>query len=438
MSLADAILAGDARALARAATLIETQTESGRELSQRLFPSTGRALSIGVTGAPGAGKSTLVNNLIGAFRSTGKTVGVVAVDPSSPYSHGALLGDRVRMLEHHADAGVFIRSMATRGRLGGLAATTMDLVLLLDAAGRDVILIETVGVGQDELDVAHLADVTIVVLAPGAGDDIQALKAGILEVANIIAINKADLPGADRLREEILESQRLRDSGARPEAPVCKTSSVNQEGIPELLLLIQAVAQSKKALGANADVWAHRLRQKLRDDLLADLPAEMLAKHARRVSEKIEDPDSAIMALKAELLDARENVIEIDHLGIAVRSLNDELCFYRDVLGMTVADRETVEAERVNVAMLPAGDSSRIELLEATDDDSAIARFIAKRGPGLHHLAVKVDDLDGTVERLRQRGARLLNEPRAGAGGHIYVFVHPESTGGVLLELIQR
>ena len=130
--------------------------------------------------------------------------------------------------------------------------------------------------------------------------------------------------------------------------------------------------------------------------------------------------------------------IEIDHLGIAVRSLNDELSFYRDVLGITVTHRETVEAERVNVAMLPAGESSRIELLEATDNDSAIARFIAKRGPGLHHLAVKVDDLAGTVERLRKHGARLLNEPRAGAGGHIYVFVHPESTGGVLLELIQR
>jgi LAO/AO transport system kinase len=234
MQLADAILAGDVRALARAATLIEAQTEAGRELSRILFRASGKALTVGITGAPGAGKSTLVNSLIGAYRAAGNTVGVVAVDPSSPFTRGALLGDRVRMLEHHADAGVFIRSMATRGRLGGIAATTLDLVLLLDAAGRQVVLIETVGVGQDELDIAHLADVTLVVLTPGAGDDIQAIKAGILEVADIIVINKADLPGADRLAEQILESQSLLDSPHALHSPVCKTSVVAGTGIQQL------------------------------------------------------------------------------------------------------------------------------------------------------------------------------------------------------------
>jgi LAO/AO transport system kinase len=209
------------------------------------------------------------------------------------------------MLEHYNDPGVFIRSMATRGRLGGVAAATMDLALLLDASGRQVILIETVGVGQDELDIAHLADVTIVVLTPGAGDDIQALKAGILEVADIIAINKADQPGADRLRDEILESQRLMP--AEPHASVCKTSALTKEGISELISHIAACAQTKTAAGRNVDVWEHRLRQKLRDDLLADLSADALARHARNVSEKIEDPHSAIMALKAELLAQRKN-----------------------------------------------------------------------------------------------------------------------------------
>jgi LAO/AO transport system kinase len=297
MPLADLILTGDIRALARAATLIEAQTPTGRALSKQLFPATGQALTIGITGAPGAGKSTLVNSLITAYRAAQQTVGVIAVDPSSPYSQGALLGDRVRMLQHHADPGVFIRSMATRGRLGGLAATTMDLVLLLDSAGRSVILIETVGVGQDEIDIAHLAGVTIVVLAPGAGDDIQALKAGILEIANIIVINKADLPGADRLRDQISEAQNLIPG---QHAPVCKVSALNNEGIPSLLALIQ-----NQNHPATAETWAHRLRLKLRDDLLSDLPAPLLARHAQSVSEKIEDPDSAIMALKVELLNQR-------------------------------------------------------------------------------------------------------------------------------------
>jgi LAO/AO transport system kinase len=297
MPLADSILSGDMRAVARAATLMEAQTAAGRELSKSIFSATGRALTVGITGAPGAGKSTLVNSLISAYRAANKTVGVIAVDPSSPYSQGALLGDRVRMLEHHADPGVFIRSMATRGRLGGLAATTMDLVLLLDASGRQVILIETVGVGQDEIDIAHLAGVTVVVLAPGAGDDIQALKAGILEVADIIVINKSDLPGAQRLHDEILEAQNLLPGN---HTPVCKVSSVSNQGIAELMEHIKNRSHS-----ANAEIWAHRLRIKLRDDLLSDLPADLLASHAQSVLEKIEDPDSAIMALKAELLKQR-------------------------------------------------------------------------------------------------------------------------------------
>jgi LAO/AO transport system kinase len=297
MPLADSILSGDMRAVARAATLMEAQTAAGRELSKSIFPATGRALTVGITGAPGAGKSTLVNSLISAYRAANKTVGVIAVDPSSPYSQGALLGDRVRMLEHHADPGVFIRSMATRGRLGGLAATTMDLVLLLDASGRQVILIETVGVGQDEIDITHLAGVTVVVLAPGAGDDIQALKAGILEVADIIVVNKSDLPGAQRLQDEIMEAQNLLPGN---HTPVCKVSSVSNLGVAELMEHIKVRDHS-----TTAEIWAHRLRMKLRDDLLSDLPADLLASHAQSVLEKIEDPDSAIMALKAELLKQR-------------------------------------------------------------------------------------------------------------------------------------
>src|SRR5271154_434573 len=210
------ILDGDARALARAATAIENRKPAAEELLKQLFPHTGRASVIGITGAPGAGKSSLVDQFIRELRREQKQVAVVAVDPTSPYTGGAVLGDRVRMLSHHADPGVFIRSMATRGWLGGLAATTTDLTLLLDAAGKEVVLIETVGVGQDEVEVAKLADVTVVVLVPGMGDDVQAIKAGILEIADVFVINKSDQPGADRLEREILALQSLSTRGSSP------------------------------------------------------------------------------------------------------------------------------------------------------------------------------------------------------------------------------
>ena len=198
-SLADRVLAGDPRAIARAISLIEDESPAGAALVRDIFAHTGRAYLIGVTGAPGAGKSTLVDRLIArAARGAAETVGVVAVDPTSPFSGGAILGDRVRMQAHAADAGVFIRSMATRGHLGGLARATGDAALVLDAAGKDIVLIETVGVGQDEVDIVRTADVSIVVLVPGAGDDVQALKAGIMEIADIFVVNKADREGADR------------------------------------------------------------------------------------------------------------------------------------------------------------------------------------------------------------------------------------------------
>ncbi|MGD0131151.1 MAG: methylmalonyl Co-A mutase-associated GTPase MeaB, partial [Bryobacteraceae bacterium] len=177
---AEKILAGDLRSLARAATLVENRSPGAEALLTELFPHTGKAKVLGITGAPGAGKSTLTDRLVGELRREGQAVGVLAVDPTSPYSGGAVLGDRIRMLSHHADSGVFIRSMATRGHLGGLAAATTDMALLLDAAGKDVVLVETVGVGQDEVEVAKLADVTVVVLVPGMGDDVQAIKAGIM------------------------------------------------------------------------------------------------------------------------------------------------------------------------------------------------------------------------------------------------------------------
>ena len=202
-ALADGVLAGDPRAVARAISIIEDETPDAARLVARIYRQTGRAYLIGVTGAPGTGKSTLVDALTAEIRRAGLTVGIIAVDPTSPFTGGAILGDRVRMTGHAADAGVYIRSMATRGHLGGLSRAASDVALVLDAAGRDVILIETVGVGQDEVDIVRTADVSIVVLVPGTGDEVQAMKAGIMEIADIFVVNKADREGADRTVQAI-------------------------------------------------------------------------------------------------------------------------------------------------------------------------------------------------------------------------------------------
>jgi LAO/AO transport system kinase len=358
------------RELARLATLVE----NGAPLPDHLRGGTG--LVAGITGPPGAGKSTLVDALTAEFRARGKRVAIVAVDPSSRATGGAILGDRIRMQRHHGDPGVFIRSMATRGAGGGLARSSVALSHLFRATGFDYIFVETVGVGQDEIEIASHADVTVVVLVPGMGDDVQAIKAGIMEIADVFAINKADRPGVEETQREIESMLSL----GHVEVPIFRTVATNGGGVKEL--------------------------------------AEHLAARQRRESVR---PDAAW---------------EIDHLGIAVRSLDEALPFYESQLGMPAATRETVEHEKVRVAMIPAG-ASRIELLEPLDSDSTIAKFLDKRGPGLHHVAMRVDDLNGTIARLRESGTRLLGEPRQGAGGHTYVFVHPGSAGGVLWELIQ-
>jgi LAO/AO transport system kinase len=369
---------GDVRALARAATGIENRSPEALDLLRELAPFAGHARVIGITGPPGAGKSTLVDALASAIRSQGKTLAVLAVDPSSRATGGAILGDRIRMQQHHADPGIFIRSMATRGEAGGLARATADLARLMDCAGKDYVLIETVGVGQDEIEISELAHLTVVVLVPGLGDDVQTIKAGIMEIADIFVINKSDQPGADRVQSE-LEAMLLLANGKKP--PIIRTVATESAGITDLLHAIEQTLPSREGLGA------------------VPLP-------------------------------------QIDHLGIAVKSLDDAIPFYES-LGLRAGHRETVAQEKVNVAMLPTA-HSRIELLEPAAPDSPISNFLAKRGPGLHHVALRVPDLNATVERLRASGARLLNEPRAGAGGHIYVFVHPASAGGVLLELIQE
>jgi LAO/AO transport system kinase len=245
--LARRILTGDPRAVARAATLAENQPAAIEQLRKALPAHTGRAMTIGITGPPGVGKSTLVDQLTKTLREQKKTVGIVAVDPSSPFSHGAILGDRVRMQRHHDDPGVFIRSMASRGKSGGLAEGARDVAFLLDAAGRDVVLIETVGVGQEEVEVARVADVTVLVLAPGLGDDVQAMKAGIMEIADVFAINKSDMPGAERLEQEIRMMQSLSSEQQRSSAaPVRRVVATEGTGVVDLLAVIGDVFRNRK------------------------------------------------------------------------------------------------------------------------------------------------------------------------------------------------
>ena len=297
MKLVERILAGDVRALARAATFVEAQTATGRELISELFSRTGRGKIIGITGPPGAGKSTLVSQLARVIRGRGQTLGIIAVDPSSPYSRGALLGDRIRMQEHHADPGVFVRSMATRGTLGGLAQGTLEMALLFDASGRDFVIIETVGVGQDEIDITRLADVTVLVLTPGVGDDVQAIKAGIMEIADVFAINKADMPDAARLEQEIRAMQSLGEETDRAgAAPLRRVVASKGQGVEELLEVIEQVFE-KRTRGSRQRAWRERLREMLRERLLAVLPPHAIEEHAKRVAEKLEDPYTAVDAL---------------------------------------------------------------------------------------------------------------------------------------------
>jgi LAO/AO transport system kinase len=325
------------RALARAISTVENRAPGWSELLKALFPHSGRARVLGLTGPPGAGKSTLVDQLARHFRRIKRpavdsgsphpsrtergldgapaspkpptpgtddnyTVGIIAVDPTSPYTGGAILGDRIRMQEHFSDPGIYIRSMATRGSLGGLARTTADVTTVLDASGRDLIMIETVGVGQDEVDIVRLADITIVILVPGMGDDVQTIKAGIMEIADIFVINKSDRDGAEQVEREIrtLQSLAMRHDGWTP--PIVKTVASEGKGVEELAAAIENyegyLRKENLALNKSVENWQERLVEMLRDALLEKARAQMvdggMARYAAEVAEHKRDPYSVV------------------------------------------------------------------------------------------------------------------------------------------------
>jgi LAO/AO transport system kinase len=306
----DQLRSGDVRTLARAISTVENRAPGWSELLKALFPHSGKARVLGMTGPPGAGKSTLVDQLAHFYRKENHTLGIIAVDPTSPYTGGAILGDRIRMQDHFSDPGIYIRSMATRGSLGGLARTTADVTTVLDASGRDIVIVETVGVGQDEVDIVRLADVTILILVPGMGDDVQTIKAGIMEIADIFVINKSDRDGAEHVEREIrtLQSLATRHDGWVP--PIVKTVASQGTGVEELAVAISAYEnylQTKNlALTRNVENWQERLVEMLRDSLLEKARKQLgdgnLARLAAEVAEHKRDPYTLIeeIATKAE------------------------------------------------------------------------------------------------------------------------------------------
>jgi len=302
--LVDRIRASDVRATARGISLIENDPEIGAGLIRDLFPHSGHALIVGITGAPGAGKSTLVDQLVSRWRKDGQTVGVIAVDPTSPYTGGAVLGDRIRMQAHANDPGVFIRSMATRGRLGGLARATADAAVLLDASGKDIVLIETVGVGQGEIEVVRTVDVAVVVLVPGMGDGVQVLKAGIMEIGDIFVVNKADRDGADRTVSEVESLLSLRPYQEGEWTPrIVRTQATTGEGVDGLMDAIEAFrSHSAEALASRRRVRAGaQLRIILSDRLMRRVERNVgsvdIEALIDRVAERRTDPYTAADAL---------------------------------------------------------------------------------------------------------------------------------------------
>jgi LAO/AO transport system kinase len=297
------VFSGDVRALSRAITAIENHAPDAEPLLRSVFPRTGQAYRVGITGAPGTGKSSLVDRLAAYYRVQQETVGIIAVDPSSPYTGGAILGDRIRMQGHAQDTGIFIRSMATRGFLGGLARATADVALLLDAAGKKQILVETVGVGQDEVDIVQLADCTLVVLVPGLGDEVQHLKAGLMEIADVFVLNKSDREGAERFEQQLLAMLSLAPERDGWRAPVVRTVATENKGIAELAAKVAEFRRHAEAGTAretrSVERWKKRLLEllqaRLLDRVIGSQPgAHSLEELARRVAGRRLDPYAAV------------------------------------------------------------------------------------------------------------------------------------------------
>ncbi len=453
LTLAERVRSGDVRAMARAISLIEDEAEAAAGLVRDIFPHTGRTYLVGVTGPPGAGKSTLVDRLTAETRKAGETVGVIAVDPTSPFTGGAILGDRVRMQAHAADEQVFIRSMATRGHMGGLARATSDAALVLDAAGKSLVIIETVGVGQDEVDIVRTADISIVVLVPGTGDDVQALKAGIMEIADIFVVNKCDRDGADRMVTSIesnLALQHFGDGEWRP--PIVKTEATTGKGVPELWQTITAFrahsegTRAKRLKARNEfrlrDLLTHRFMEHVEHTLLDDRGVRGAGRAHRQARGRsvyrglgysCEGPQPGAGNRKPELMKA-----VLDHVGIAVSDLQASLAFFKDVLGPARRDQRG-DCLAARPRDLPQHRHSRRSKCSKRPPPIRRSRSSSRSAAP----ACITSRCASTTSRRRwrtcaSRGIRLIDEqPRPGAEGALVAFIHPSASHGVLVELKQ-
>jgi LAO/AO transport system kinase len=396
-ALVERLVSRDPGAIARAISIIERNSRDADTLLAEVQHHPRRAYRIGITGPPGAGKSSLVSRLIEEWRRRGRTVAALVIDPSSPISGGALLGDRVRLQHHAADPGVFIRSMAARGHSGGVSAAASGAVAVLDLAGFDVILIETLGVGQDQVDVARLVDVTVVTLLPGAGDQVQALKAGLMEIADVFAINKSDLPGATELADDVKASLALDESadlGAQM-PDVLLVSAARGEGIAELV-----------------DALDRARRTAVREPL----------GQARGVGAPSRSGPT----------------VAVDHVALASPAAGPLVALLRQVFNLTVSEPEILPEHQVTVSFAQTGGAT-VEIVSPTGPGSPLEAFLARRGTALHHVALRVHNLETELTRLKDMGIRLIDErPRAGANRSRVAFLHPASTCGVLIELVEH
>lgn len=453
LRLVSSVVAGSVQAAARLITLVENDGEEAAVALRALFPHTGRAHVVGVTGPPGSGKSTLVNAAIRALRARGRRVGVIAVDPSSPFTGGALLGDRIRMQDHSTDPEVFVRSMATRGSLGGVAPATGEAVTVLDAWGASTVFVETVGTGQAEVDVVSVSDTVVVLSAPGLGDGVQTLKAGVMEIGDVFAVNKADRPDADRAVTELKMVLAMAPEGAwRP--PVIPTVATTGEGVAEVL---EAVSNHLRYQEESGDLVSRRkarwrreivraVEARLRVQTMGETAGASLEALAEMVASGQLDPRTAAARLLAAggaeaALDAAADVssgsVRVDHIGVAVRSIDEAARFYREALGLRGGPPEQFPLQGVTMVFFTAGET-RIELLEPLTPDSPITRFLERRGEGVHHIALAVPDVEQALESARAAGFEPVDAtPRPGAHGTRVVFLHPKATHGVLVELVE-
>ena len=442
-TLAGRVIAGEAAAVGRALSIVINESEGVDELGRSFFAHAGRSHKLGICGPPGSGKSSLINRLLALYRKAGEKVGVLAVDPTSPWTGGAFLGDRLRVQSHAMDSGVFFRSLGSRGTVGGLTSTIFGAIRVLEAWGADRIVLETVGTGQDEVEISHVADTVLYVTTPSLGDEIQAMKAGAMEAADILVLNKADLAERDKALSALEEALALgpRESGGW-QVRVLAASATKNEGVLELA---QAADEHRAWLKASPE-GARRLKDQLRMEL-SWLVSRRLAKetlntisesHLEDLAHHRTDPFTLGAGLAARQGRGRGTV---DHVGVAVESVAAAAPFYREALGLAVVHEERVESQQVRVAFLAAPGSGpaacQIELLEPTGAEGAVGRFLFKRGPGLHHVCFRSEDLAGDMRRLKEQGrAPLEDKPRPGARGHQVCFLHPRHAQGVLIELV--